>query len=408
MNLILIAFSLFVISLTLFISDGYSVTESSTDHGSLNIDSDSYEIDSNEQVMVKIFGTINDTSGGARLNIVISPPDGLTDGLHVTVTDNGYFETYWILENDSPLGDYKVLATYESAPIGEVHFSVVEKQFSEEELMSARELLDKKSNQTKTEDVVESVDEIETPPLIELEELSEIEKNKIESYTSQADDYFSHGDYLRSVTYYKKVIELDPENTHALNRLGISHIFLNDDGTALSYLDNAIRVDPLFPKPYYNKGLIYDSQNKFSLAQQNYDKAIELDPENMKYVLGKGLFLYFHNRYTESLTEFEKVLSKEPANIDALFSKSLALSNRDKKYDQFDALIAINHVLDIDPEYPDALHNKKIILNMIGQDYDSEHNFEEAIKYFDQILEIDPKFIDAINNKGATLSRMGL
>jgi tetratricopeptide (TPR) repeat protein len=56
--------------------------------------------------------------------------------------------------------------------------------------------------------------------------------------------------------------------------------------------------------------------------------------------------------------------------------------------------------LAIDPEDIDALNNKALALDNIG-------NYAEAIKYYDKVLAIIPNSVDALNNKGNALGKLG-
>lgn len=392
----------------ILIHNAYAQIQTSSSVGTLQVENAEYEIKSHEITLVKIFGTINNVMGDQIINIAITSPSGLTDGVHATPTSNGYFETYWIIDKKSPIGQYKVLASYQSAQIGQITFQVKEKEYSEEELLSAREILDKiKEEKEVTEEKNDYVAaEIENFPLLETQELSEIDKSKIETYTKKADEYFENENYPSSRNFYSRVLEIESENLHALNRIGLIYLYTDYGNKAMTYFDKIIDIDPNHAKAYYNKGQVYESKNQILLAVENFDKAINIEPDNMGFVVGKGIVLYLHNRHTHAIIEFDKVLSIEPNNIDALNVKALTLSDRDKNNDQFDALLAINKVLEQDSQYPDAVHNQKDILNEIGMNYDSDHEFDKAIEYYDMILERDSFYIDALNNKAKALYQM--
>lgn len=126
----------------ILIPNVYAVTESVTEYGSLQIEHDVYELIQGEQTIIKTWGTIVNSHGESRLNIVIFLPDGLTEGIHALPTSSGYFETFWTLSEESQLGHYRIVMSYESNILGEVSFEVKEKEYSNEELMTAREMLD--------------------------------------------------------------------------------------------------------------------------------------------------------------------------------------------------------------------------------------------------------------------------
>ncbi len=123
------------------IPNAYATIDSNSEQGSLHVDSATYEIIHHEQIMIKIYGTVNEIHEGNRLIILINLPDGLTTGQLIILKSNGYFETFFIIDEDSQIGKYNVLATYGRSKLGEINFEVKEKKYSPEELLSAREIL---------------------------------------------------------------------------------------------------------------------------------------------------------------------------------------------------------------------------------------------------------------------------
>lgn len=156
---------LFLSLFLVLIPNAYATIESNTEHGSLQIENQVYEIIEDKQTLIKAWGTINDVTHGSRLSFVVFLPDGLTEGLHVIPTSEGYFETFWMLDEESQLGQYRVLATYEQQTLGEVTFEVKEKEYTQEELMSAREILDQ-INEEKTGSNIEFKEETKYVPTI--------------------------------------------------------------------------------------------------------------------------------------------------------------------------------------------------------------------------------------------------
>jgi len=238
-------------------------------------------------------------------------------------------------------------------------------------------------------------------------ELSRTGIGTIDSFQEKGDQYYDAENYKTAITYYNRVLEIDPNNLETLNKIGLSYFFSGQDSKALEHFDKAISIDPTFYKPYYNKALVYEKLGQFDKSLVYFDKAFEVDPTFINALTGKGIFLSMHGRHTEAINEFERVLSEDPDNVLALHGKALAHNERGQKNDYFDALFLYNKVLEIDKEHSEALHNKKIVLNLIGQDFGDKHDFNKAISYFDKILEIDPNSLDALHNKANMLYQLG-
>src|SRR5207237_278549 len=63
-------------------------------------------------------------------------------------------------------------------------------------------------------------------------------------YFDLATDAYKVGDNVRAIEYYKRALELQPDNIRILERLGRAYINLNDMENAKKYLDKALQVNP--------------------------------------------------------------------------------------------------------------------------------------------------------------------
>jgi len=129
---------LLVLLFTILIPNVYAITEISNQYGSLSVEQEIYEITKNFQTNIKIYGSATDYTKEDRINITITNPDGLTEGLHLIGTKDGYFETYWIAVDDTIRGEYTILASYAGQIIGEVQFTIQDRVYTQEELDEAR------------------------------------------------------------------------------------------------------------------------------------------------------------------------------------------------------------------------------------------------------------------------------
>ena len=72
------------------------------------------------------------------------------------------------------------------------------------------------------------------------------------------------------------------ENAVVLNSMGR----FND---ALSYLDQALSIDPNYVVALINKGISLDGLGRFDEEMMYYDKALSIDPNNKNAINNKGV-----------------------------------------------------------------------------------------------------------------------
>ena len=147
MRLLLI--TIFVISFfgTAFLPFTFSVTG---EGGTVFIEKAVYEVNRTENVLVKIFGIVENPLGGNWVFFTITNPDGSVSEVKTTKTSEGHYENFIIVNNDR-LGKHSVDVRFELKNIGTVTFEVVDKyaKMDEQESEPGPESKLESNNETK-------------------------------------------------------------------------------------------------------------------------------------------------------------------------------------------------------------------------------------------------------------------
>jgi len=95
-----------------------------------------------------------------------------------------------------------------------------------------------------------------------------------------AAESFKAKDFAKAIEWYKKAIELTPED-HTLYG-NTSAAYLNDKNAqeALNYADKCIEINPSWAKGYQRRGQALVAQEKIDEAKEAFNKGLEYDPEN--------------------------------------------------------------------------------------------------------------------------------
>ena len=96
----------------------------------------------------------------------------------------------------------------------------------------------------------------------------------------KASIYDNSGSKELGIKFYKKAIELDPEDSVAHNNLGGLYKKQDKLEDAEAEYKIAIELDPKDSKPHNNLGNLYKKQDKLEEAKKEYEEAIRLDPNN--------------------------------------------------------------------------------------------------------------------------------
>ena len=159
------------------------------------------------------------------------------------------------------------------------------------------------------------------------------------------DALFAYGGYLndnyileyeKSTKYFKRIIELDPDNYRAHYNLGIAFFNLNRLEEALNSYKIAISIKPDYKHSYYNIGLLHESTENLEKAIEAYEKALEIDP-NYIYAMHalKVVKLNLENHV--------KIKSEPQENKDTIEKlKSLLSMSRRVRFDMIQEILKVN------------------------------------------------------------------
>ena len=238
------------------------------------------------------------------------------------------------------------------------------------------------------------------------------------------------GKYEEAITYYDKVLTIDPDNIDALYAKGSALDDLGKYEEAITYYDKVLAVSPNDADTLNSKGVALKNLGKYEEAITYYDKALAVDPNFVYSLNNKGVALDNLGKYEKAITNYDKALSINPKFPDSLNNKANAivkLALEGPKISQNfyslrpyysyivttqtspftgnikqieEALQVYDKALAQDPNSPDILTNKGIALTKIGKN-------NEAVDLFNKALTANPEHAPALYNKSLILEKMG-
>ena len=177
----------------------------------------------------------------------------------------------------------------------------------------------------------------------------------------------------------RRALELDPENTSALEELGALLRALRRFDEALDVLRRLERLVPDDPRVAGDVGRCLSGLRRYGEAESQLRRAVAgLDDANNRYDL--GLVLDRTGRLAEAMEEYRRALAHNPTHRDALNNLGIALARAGRLNDattQFERLVAA------DPANPDAHANLGAMLLSTGQP-------DRAAREFRAALDLDP------------------
>lgn len=160
------------------------------------------------------------------------------------------------------------------------------------------------------------------------------------SYFNMGMAYYLDGDSQRSISSYKKALEIAPDHTDALNNLATVYANMQKYKEAEELFKKVLKFNPNHASAKNNLIQLYKIQGKheesikldadyaktvhLNLAKGYYEKGeidnaisemrkvLALDPTDVQSLRNLGSFYLLQKRYKEARSEFNKVLERDP------------------------------------------------------------------------------------------------
>jgi protein O-mannosyl-transferase len=173
--------------------------------------------------------------------------------------------------------------------------------------------------------------------------------------------YYNMGNYLRqkkqilkAEACYNKILEVQPNNYNANLNLGILFFDRNENDKAEVCFQKVVASNPpdidVKAKGYGNLGGVFFRQNKFGMAESYIDTALKLQPVYPDAYLNRGVTYSVTNQHPKAKADYEKYISYKQDNSRAYlwlgieyftikdykgaieqYTKSLAINPNDKE-----------------------------------------------------------------------------
>ena len=262
---------------------------------------------------------------------------------------------------------------------------------------------------------------------------------------------------------YRRLLEINPEQTDVLHLLGMIAMQRRSFDSAIDMLYKAVRLSPQtdayeftlaqalqesgrpkealehykavsarkeYPETYHNMGIIYRFLGDTELARKMFEKAVEMRPDFSSAYVNLALIARDGGDSSGALALLDKAVAADPQNAEAyaqqavthrlageneravaLYEKALSLAESPVYYNGLgialenlnrtdDAFNAYCRAIELDPSCADAYNNRANVYVKYGKHWQAEDDYKKAVK-------LDPQFASAYNNLGALLYDRG-
>lgn len=165
-----------------------------------------------------------------------------------------------------------------------------------------------------------------------------------------AELYFYVKKYQESINYINEALKIDEHISQAYFLKGMNFRELGDTAKAISSMITATEQAPEYYKAFLEVSVLYAAQ-KNKLALSYCDNALRIDPTSIEALYIKGNYYLDNKDWDNAIKTYDELLKVEPKYKYAHYNLG-AIALNAKKYD--DAIIHFTNAINIDPKYAEA------------------------------------------------------
>lgn len=214
--------------------------------------------------------------------------------------------------------------------------------------------------------------------------------------------YYDQGDTEKAISYFKRAITSDPQNSQASYNLGAIFYSRGRVDEAILYYQKALDGNPNDVDCLFNLGIAYKKNGQLIDAVTCYQKAITIEPDDVDIHYNLGTVFKELEQFDDALAEYQEVIAINPnyaqaySHLAALYLKMEMVENAIKCYQ---CLIELNHNVAAAKHILAALAGKST--KTAPQEYVKEL-FDDYAERFDQSL------VDKLEYKTPTMLQEAL
>jgi len=230
------------------------------------------------------------------------------------------------------------------------------------------------------------------------------DQNNYSAYDLISSVYQKTGDLPKAITYFKKMLELQPDNTHVSYNLAVSYKNMNQLDQALHLLNGIIERYPNSSVFYIARASVFITKGDRSAARADYDKAISVDPGNYSSYRERALFFKNNSNPELARNDLDKAISllKEAIEKNSQ-DATLILTHAEMMEQSGNSKGAINEYENYSNTWP---VNYSVLKNK-AQKYYSMKQWPQAIDTYTMIIVNFPEEVKIFFNRSLAYQASG-
>lgn len=198
--------------------------------------------------------------------------------------------------------------------------------------------------------------------------------------------YILKGNLPLAEQIFRKVLEVDPDNSDIIHYLGIIAYQTGDPEKAIQLFKQSIRIKDDVAEVHNNLGIVYRNNQELEKAIACYEKAIALKPEYADAIINCGYAFQLVGRLKDALSLYNRAVELEP-------NQAGLHNNRGSVYREMgqleEAMADYQKSIQLKPDFAEAYTNRASIFFETG-------HIKKAMADYRTAVQLDPESTDAL------------
>jgi tetratricopeptide (TPR) repeat protein len=159
------------------------------------------------------------------------------------------------------------------------------------------------------------------PLMWELDDLLE----SAQAYNARGARALAAGDGKAAAGFFRRAVELAPENLSLREQLGTALFRIGDRRAAAEQFELILRQSPQDARALFNLGVLDESGGRTEEATDRFRAALKQEPGHAQARVRLAAVLQRSGKTKEALDHYEKALEADPSSLDAAFGYAMTL-----------------------------------------------------------------------------------
>jgi tetratricopeptide (TPR) repeat protein len=218
---------------------------------------------------------------------------------------------------------------------------------------------------------------------------SESKETRLQRFLQQGNDMVMHSNDEQAISYYQNALRLDSCFADAWNNLGTVYFKRRDFDRAVVHYTRAIECRSQYADAYLNRANAFYETNELQNSLRDLDFVERKNPDTVVIHFLRGLIYTRLRDYEKARLNFEHAIAVDPGNPELKVNLGTVYYYQ-KKYDS--ALTLLRSIPEETKE-PNAYNTLSLIETATG-------NYPEAMRWISEALKLRPNDPYYLNNRG--------